>query len=131
MIRLKRSNPKQQGDRGSCQIVAGRLAVGGPAGHERDEFRLNRMSVIARSASDEALTIHLSLPGLTRQSMVLKRLFFKMDARVKPAHDEAIFIASDITRRYFTSFVPVMRSRLPTVWMISTRRMFAAGRERR
>jgi hypothetical protein len=30
-----------------------------------------------------------SLPGLTRQSILLKGLFFSMDARVKPAHDDS------------------------------------------
>jgi len=29
-----------------------------------------------------------SLPGLTRQSIVLNEVFVSMDARVKPAHDE-------------------------------------------
>jgi len=29
------------------------------------------------------------LPGLTRQSILLKRLLFLMDARVKPAHDDS------------------------------------------
>jgi hypothetical protein len=37
------------------------------------------------------------LPGLTRQSIVLKILgFFKMDARVKPAHDESIIARMSI-----------------------------------
>ncbi len=30
----------------------------------------------------------MSLPGLTRQSIILDRFTFWMDARVKPAHDE-------------------------------------------
>jgi len=30
-----------------------------------------------------------SLPGLTRQSIALKKLSFAMDARVKPGHDES------------------------------------------
>jgi hypothetical protein len=39
-----------------------------------------------------------SLPGLTRQSIVLKILgFFKMDARVKPAHDESIIARMSIS----------------------------------
>jgi hypothetical protein len=29
-----------------------------------------------------------SLPGLTRQSIESARIFFAMDARVKPAHDD-------------------------------------------
>jgi hypothetical protein len=32
----------------------------------------------------------LSLPGLTRQSIIVKRLGLLMDARVKPAHDESV-----------------------------------------
>jgi hypothetical protein len=40
-----------------------------------------------------------SLPGLTPQSIVLKILgFFKMDARVKPAHDESIIARMSIKR---------------------------------
>jgi len=31
----------------------------------------------------------LSLPGLTRQSIIVKRLDLLMDARAKPAHDES------------------------------------------
>jgi hypothetical protein len=30
----------------------------------------------------------MSLPGLTRQSIILRKTFFWMDARVKPAHDK-------------------------------------------
>jgi hypothetical protein len=30
----------------------------------------------------------LSLPGLTRQSIIFEESLLKMDARVKPAHDE-------------------------------------------
>jgi hypothetical protein len=28
------------------------------------------------------------LPGLTRQSIISRKVLFAMDARVKPAHDE-------------------------------------------
>jgi hypothetical protein len=34
------------------------------------------------------MNIHSSLPGLTRQSIHLRK---KMDARVKPAHDDLTF----------------------------------------
>jgi hypothetical protein len=41
-----------------------------------------------------------SLPGLTRQSIFLKRLTsFPMDARVKPAHDESELDAPGIIRK--------------------------------
>jgi len=39
-----------------------------------------------------------SLPGLARQSIILKRLLtFSMDARVEPAHDESIIDTADIS----------------------------------
>jgi hypothetical protein len=42
------------------------------------------------------ITYPPSLPGLTRQSIVLNEALFSMDARVKPAHDESRTTAADI-----------------------------------
>jgi len=41
------------------------------------------------------LTHPPSLPGLTRQSILLSETFFLMDARVKPAHDESRTVAGE------------------------------------
>jgi hypothetical protein len=45
---------------------------------------------MSRKACPRALLNRSSLPGLTRQSIDLRKNFLakKMDARVKPAHDE-------------------------------------------
>jgi hypothetical protein len=54
---------------------------------------LSRQSIFLKRLIPTAAELDLSassLPGLTRQSIFLKRLTsFPMDARVKPAHDEA------------------------------------------
>jgi hypothetical protein len=49
-----------------------------------------RVRARARSGNDERLS---SLPGLTRQSILFRKL---MDARVKPAHDDRAFHASNM-----------------------------------
>jgi hypothetical protein len=50
-----------------------------------------------------------SLPGLTRQSILLRK---KMDARVKPAHDGSAMSAIAVGRREFIALLGVRRRRL-------------------
>jgi hypothetical protein len=61
--------------------------------------RLRRSQTVATSsdAIPTALvpTRSPSLPGLTRQSILLNESLFPMDARVKPAHDELRTTAAD------------------------------------
>src|ERR1700738_5109510 len=61
----------------------------GPAIHplQQDSFLRNRWM---RGSSPRGANLRSSLPGLTRQSIDLRKSFLakKMDARVKPAHDE-------------------------------------------
>src|ERR1700730_10417429 len=61
----------------------------GPAIHplQQDSFLRNRWM---RGSSPIRATLRSSLPGLTRQFIDLRKNFLakKMDARVKPAHDE-------------------------------------------
>jgi hypothetical protein len=62
-----------------------------------------------------ALTLAPSLPGLTRQSIVLCKKFLhkEMDARVKPAHDDAMATAGPSYGR--TRMPPVSGRGAPVV----------------
>ena len=55
-----------------------------------------------------------SLPGLTRQSIDLRKNFLakKMDARVKPAHDEQ--------DSYFNETPPSITSSIPVTYLASS-----------
>jgi hypothetical protein len=78
--------------RGRTRIVGGRATVARmSAAKSGDRSCCTKDHAFKLSSS--------SLPGLTRQSIVLKILgFFKMDARVKPAHDESIIARMSIIR---------------------------------
>src|SRR5262249_47802604 len=54
------------------------------------------LGLIFRFISPLALTHPVSLPGLTRQSILFDEELFSMDARVKPGHDESKAKATDI-----------------------------------
>jgi hypothetical protein len=49
-----------------------------------------------------------SLPGLTRQSILLRK---KMDARVKPAHDGSAMSAIALGRREFIALIGAAAAR--------------------
>jgi hypothetical protein len=66
---------------------------------DREMNEIARTSVVPINTKDHASKLSSSsLPGLTRQSIVLKILgFFKMDARVKPGNDESIIARMSIS----------------------------------
>jgi hypothetical protein len=75
-----------------------RAAISLAFGAKRTSSDAHRAGFVSYTKDHASKRSSSSLPGLTRQSIILRILrFFKMDARVKPAHDESIIARTSIS----------------------------------